>query len=70
MMITRKGRKLPSRDLELAYLSASFTHECCTAAEETIMLKLTLILAVLGVPIGLGTYEANDNDRCRALSVA
>ena len=54
-----------SRDLGSVYLAPSFTPECCTAAEETKMLKLTLILAVLGVPIGLGTYEANDNDRCR-----
>jgi hypothetical protein len=55
-----------SRDLGSVYLAPSFTPECCTAAEETKMLKLTLILAVLGVPIGVSTYAASSTPGCDA----
>jgi hypothetical protein len=55
-----------SRNLGSVYLAPFFTHKCCTAAEETIMLKLTLILAVLGVPIGVSAYAASSTPGCDA----
>jgi hypothetical protein len=55
---------MQSRNLGSVYLAPSFTYKWCTAAEETMMLKLTLILAVLGVPIGISTLDASSNHRC------
>jgi hypothetical protein len=57
---------MQSRNLGSVYLAPSFTYKWCTAAEETMMLKLTLILAVLGVPLGISTYAASSTPGCDA----